>query len=484
MIHNDRHIRLFQQKLLLCLTLRRFVFFAAVYLFFWGTATLILRAVLGMPVYQILWGGIGLIPVFLTAFFMEKQKLPGHSAVSALLDQYNQMNGLLMAADETDASQWIEADREIRSPSVLWHGRREWSILAMSLIFLCAAAFTPRYINPLSSGSSLDTGQMSEKLAAGIDVLAEENILKKPEAEKIKEELEKIGSMAEGKDPAKTWESLDHLEEKLRAEGQKAEQDMSENLRSFDRMESLAEALAGENGLKPDVRSEIMKQMGRELSEMLSSGQNAGGDSAEQVLSTDTLEALGKGELSKAELEKLGTGMQKMKEQMRSRLERMEKAGLSQSEPGKSPSEGQADTSELAAFLKENAENLSAEDVLHFMPGKGGTDRGRADAVMTWKEMSPEATAGFKEETIPLSEVSAAQENLLMGISRGKPEQNADALPVSPGMLSDTPAGSGSAIIRRTLPRHKEAVRRYFDPQEKGQNGEKFMFDEVWSGWG
>ncbi|MGE0086896.1 MAG: hypothetical protein AB7S75_21020 [Desulfococcaceae bacterium] len=484
MMQNDRHIRLFQQKLLICLTLRRFVFFATVYLFLWGTFTLILRASLGIPLHQILWAGLGLIPVFITAFFMEKHRLPGHSAVSALLDQYNQMNGLLMAADETDASLWMGQNSQIRSPSVFWHGKREWSLLAMALVFLYAAAFTPRYIKSLQPGSSLDIGETADKLAAGIDILEEENILEKSEAQKIKEELEKLSSTAEGKDPAKTWESLDHLEENLRAEAQKAAQDMSDNLSSFARMESLAEALSGESGLKPDVRSEIMKQMGRELSEMLSSGENAGGDSAAQVLSTDMLEALGKGELSNAEMEKLKTGMQEMKEQISGKLERMEKAGLAQSMPGKSPSEGQADTSELAAFLKENAENLSAEDVMNFMPGKGGTDRGRADAVMTWKEMSPEATAGFKEETIPLSEVSAAQENLLMGISQGKPEPNADAVPVSPGMLSDTPAGAGSAIIRRTLPRHKEAVRRYFDPQEKGQDGEKFIFDEVWSGWG
>ena len=484
MTHNDRHIRVFQQKLLMCLTLRRFVLFLTVYLFFWGTVTLILRAALGMPVPQILWGGIGLVPLFLTAFFMEKQKLPGRLAISALLDQYNQMHGLLMAAEETDASLWIRQDREIRSPAVLWHGTREWSLAAMAVIFLCAAAFTPRYISPALSGSSLDIGETAEKLAAEIEILAQENLLEKPEAEKRKEELEKLSTSAEGKDPAKTWESLDHLEEKLRAEGNKAAQDMTESLHSFEKMESLAEALAGEKGLKPDVRSEILKEMGRELSEMLSSGQNAGEDSASQVLSTDILQALGKGEMSQADLEKLGKTMQEMKEQMRTRLERMEKAGLAQPGSGKSPAKSQTDTSELADFLKENAENLSAEDVLSFMPGKGGTDRGRGDAIMTWKEMSPEATAGFKEETIPLSQVGAAQENLLMGITQGTPEQNTKSVPVSPGMLSDTPAGTGSAIIRQTLPRHKEAIRRYFDPQEKGPDGEKFIFDEVWSGWG
>ncbi len=484
MLHNDRHIRVFQQKLLLCLALRRFVFFATVYLFLWGTVTLILRAALGIPAHQILWGGFGLIPLFMTAFFMEKRKLPDRPAVSALLDQYNQMNGLLMAADEADVSQWITSEKEIRSPSLIWHGKREWSLLAMAAVFLSAAALTPRYIKPLSSGSLLDIGQTAEKLRAEIDLLEEENILEKSEAEKIKEELEKLSRSAQGDDPARTWESLDHLEEKISMEAQKAAQDMLDNLRSFERMESLAEALAEESGLKPDVRAEILKEMGREVSQMLSSGGNAAEDSAEQILSPDMREALGSGALSDAELKKLAENMAAMKEKMRGKLESLEKAGLAQFKPGESPAQGQSETSELAAFLKENAQNLSSEDILGFMPGKGGTDRGRGDAVMTWKEMSPEATAGFKEETIPLSEVRTARENLLMGISKGKPETNADAVPVLPGALSETPAGFGSPVIRKTLPRHREAVRRYFDPQEKGTDGEKFIFDEVWSGWG
>ncbi|MEZ4524490.1 MAG: hypothetical protein R2941_01030 [Desulfobacterales bacterium] len=484
MTHNDRHIRLFQKKLLLCLALRRFVFFATVYLFLWGTVTLILRAALGLPVHLILWGGLGLVPLFLTAFFMEKRKLPDRPAVSALLDKYNQMNGLFMAADEADASQWINSEKEIRSPSLIWHGTREWSLLAMAAVFLACAGLTPRYIKPLSSGSVLDIGQTAEKLRAGIDLLEEENILEKPEAEKIKEELEKLSKSAEGNDPAKTWESLDHLEEKISMEGQKAAQDMLENLRSFERMESLAQALAGENGLRPEVRSEILKEMGRELSEMLSSGGNAAEDFSEQILSPDMREALGSGALSDTELKKLAEHMAAMKEKMQGKLESLEKAGLAQFKPGESPAQGQSETSELADFLKENGENLCAKDVLGFMPGKGGTDRGRADAIMTWKEMSPEATAGFKEETIPLSQVRAEQKNLLMGISPGNPEPNAEAVPVLPGALSDTPAGFGSPVIRKTLPRHRQAVRRYFDPQEKGPDREKFIFDEVWSGWG
>jgi hypothetical protein len=103
------------------------------------------------------------------------------------------------------------------------------------------------------------------------------------------------------------------------------------------------------------------------------------------------------------------------------------------------------------------ADQSSAEEAL---PGRGGLDRGRADAPLTWgKETSPYDK--FKAEPLP------------PGAARS-PDDWAPVV-VLPGAPQESPAGSvrttareyeataGQAAWRRSLkPRHQSAVKKYF----------------------
>src|SRR5262249_36528764 len=80
------------------------------------------------------------------------------------------------------------------------------------------------------------------------------------------------------------------------------------------------------------------------------------------------------------------------------------------------------DNSGLARFLKENAEKMSVDEAtLQWCAGKGGVDRGRGDAAMTWTNGSSEKGARFKEKVLPPSSVAGLNDSRLVGLSASGP---------------------------------------------------------------
>src|SRR5262249_45557171 len=94
--------------------------------------------------------------------------------------------------------------------------------------------------------------------------------------------------------------------------------------------------------------------------------------------------------------------------------------------------------------------------------GKGGVDRGRADAAMTWTDGTSEKDAKFKEKVLPPSAVAGLNDSQLVGLSATAPTVDPNGV-VAHGALNNTASGGGSAYTQTILPRHKGAVRRYFE---------------------
>jgi len=126
------------------------------------------------------------------------------------------------------------------------------------------------------------------------------------------------------------------------------------------------------------------------------------------------------------------------------------------------------DNSGLARFLKENAEKMSVDEAtLQWCAGKGGVDRGRGDAAMTWTDGSSEKDARFKEKVLPPSSVAGLNDSQLVGLSASAPTADTSGV-AAHGALNSAASGGGSAYTQTILPRHRGAVRRYFDrPQPK-----------------
>jgi hypothetical protein len=126
------------------------------------------------------------------------------------------------------------------------------------------------------------------------------------------------------------------------------------------------------------------------------------------------------------------------------------------------------DNSGLARFLKENAEKMSVDEAtLQWYAGKGGVDRGRGDAAMTWTDGSSEKDARFKEKALPPSSVAGLNDSQLVGLSASAPTADTGGV-AAHGALNSAASGGGSAYTQTILPRHRRAVKRYFDrPQSK-----------------
>ena len=122
---------------------------------------------------------------------------------------------------------------------------------------------------------------------------------------------------------------------------------------------------------------------------------------------------------------------------------------------------GQCDSEGLAAFLAENADNKSvAECIGGWCQGIG---RGPGDAPMTWSDSTTEEGAKFKAEALPLSNIASLEDSEIVGLSIGAPSVETSSLPSQPGALSSAMTGGGSSVSQTVLPRHKGAVKRYFE---------------------
>ena len=93
-----------------------------------------------------------------------------------------------------------------------------------------------------------------------------------------------------------------------------------------------------------------------------------------------------------------------------------------------------------------------------------GVSRGRADAKMIWGEESPEL-ANELARALPAAEYLNLEETAVLGVGSSAPtiEPSAEA-----AGLSEVDASLGKAAWRRRLsPRHRKAVRSFFQSTDR-----------------
>ena len=98
-------------------------------------------------------------------------------------------------------------------------------------------------------------------------------------------------------------------------------------------------------------------------------------------------------------------------------------------------------------------------------PGRGGINRGRADAEMTWGDESTKQGVRFKEMEIPQGVPDRDGELLRSRLT----EPQAD--PVAPSgraaARTSTETVGGEAAKQNLRPRHREVIKKYFGSGEK-----------------
>ena len=498
----DDDIQRVRTRILRVLFLRYALIALTFWAFAWGAASLVLRAGGWATPVQLLWGLAPIAVCLIAAARLAGRAIPPREQIIAAIDRSSAAGGLLMASDQSDVSPWLAGLAPLAPLRCQWRGRNWWVSLATGAALAATALLLPQDMLSVRSAHALDVDREVKRLTAQIETLEREKVLAEAEGQTLREQLNRLRADASGEDPVKTWESLDHVEQTLSNTAAEAAEQIAAQKQKLDTAKTLAKALAKAtkaktaNG-KTDPNDKSLAEAMKALSDL------AGKAAAENQAVADQMnkslgEACKDGRLSQEQLDELseamgdpgesGEGRQLSQEQLNELSEALGEAGDRLTETlrqlaeagmidGMPPEdmppaggEGQ-DVEGLIDFLEENEGDGSIAELVEAWqrqgPGRGGVTRGRGDAEMTWSDGTSADGAKFKPKVLPPAAVASLKKSLLAGVSAGSPGKGGPRTADAGGALSGATKGGGSAHAHAILPRHRRAVRRYFDRSGK-----------------
>lgn len=452
---DNKTIQRFRIKMATLLILRRTLTVTTVWGLVWGTAIIVLRAASGMSPLIFFGGGVGLILAIAGAVLLGLRQIPTRTTLRASLDKYSGAGGLMMAAETVELGNWREQMPAMRLPRLRWRSGVAWARFAGAVLFVCSSFLIPQRFVEISNAEPLDIREEVKQLAEGIDVLKEEEIIAPTEAGTLEEKLNQLQTEASGEDPVKTWEALDHLSDTLMQESAEAAQEALSETERLTEAETLSEGLINEGS---EMEAGLLTESMATLSGLV---QEAAQEDA--LLATELPDLKGDANsLTLEQLKAISAALRLSKSDISDRLAKLYAANLIDLETLNAAERlGQCDSEGLAAFLAENADSKS---VLQSIGGWcRGVGRGPGDAPMTWTDSATEEDAKFKAESLPLSDIASLEDSEIVGLSVGAPSAETSNRPPQSGALSGSTAGGGSSFSQTVLPRHKGAVKRYFE---------------------
>ena len=121
----------------------------------------------------------------------------------------------------------------------------------------------------------MQIGGEVQKLTDKIQVLKQEQILPPEKAQVLEKDLDRVRQEALGKDPAKTMEAIDHLEQSFSKAAADAAQSAIKQTETASRAQELAAALgAAEGQMDPKQFSEAMKELAHMAQEAAAENQS------------------------------------------------------------------------------------------------------------------------------------------------------------------------------------------------------------------
>ncbi len=468
----EQELTSFRRQLARVLFLKYALLFFTIWAFGYGILVLAIRVASQLPRTWLAWGLLGVLPVLALAIMATRKHIPPVEKLRAVLDRESACGGLLMASHETKLEGWDGYVPHLTLPRVTWEGQRVLSLFGIGVVFLAASFLVPISSTVMGMNQTLDVGKEVSQLNEQLETLKEEKLIDEPKADALEEQLSKIQQEAKGDDPVKTLEAIDHLDQNLKKTAQEAAEKDVQATERLSQQEALAETLSKEGAQMDD---QLMAEATEELAEMAkeSLGENAPESQAlKKQLSQDLKKALDSGKLTPEELKELAKALKNSKQSLADQLKKLKESGLiDQKTLQQCEKAGQCNSQGLKDFLEKNNGNGQGEgsgkSVKESMKewGRGGTSRGEGDAPMSWTEGTTEEGAKFKEQTLPSNSLNP-EDSQMTGLSVSEPKVE-NAGPQTGGALAGSTTGNASANTQKILPRHKGAVKRYFERKNK-----------------
>ncbi|MEM1164777.1 MAG: hypothetical protein AAGI30_00635 [Planctomycetota bacterium] len=431
-----------------------------------ATAVLAARLGLGLGGHEVLWllpvGGAGGAIIGVVVAWRARVR---PETLVPLLDDASSAGGLLMSSGSRGASAWRGGSiAALMLPRIRWAWWRPVATLATaSAVSLVAAIANPALHE---QDRSIDLSAHIEAMHADIEALEQAEVVDSEEAETLESELEGIDSRADATNPSAAWEALDELSRQMEARATMAAAEFAETSEA-------AEALAEASMEAAEAAEQLTPESATSLAEALA---QAGADAkplAEDAGVQEAVESLaqaadaGDPQAVAEALEQLSQAASRCSGGASDRLATLTRAGLGNS-PGQRGSNSARDKAlaELKAML-DDAKQGKPIDAKKLAMCAGqcmnpGVSRGPGAAKLAWRdEPTSWEDAAFRPEAIE-SQDPDLDGSALLGTSLVDPgEQQPGAVSAGDGLVADTSASS-TAAVAQVLPKHRDAVRRYF----------------------
>lgn len=441
----DRWIDKHQRRLTLGQLLERSAEYLALFLFVFGSAVLAVKLLFPSGWPHVLWLALGAVPVAGVAWWLVQRERFTRLEAVAMLDRKLNAGGLLMTLNESPDEVWAERlphlESEWRDSLPRVRPVRFARYLSLPLLFAFAACFVPlREAQPHPIVPNLAGQQASQELAELLEVVEEAPVLEEEEKQELREEIEALIEETEQTPLThEKWETVDALRERLKMQVDAASVTASN---AHNAVASLSDGA--------EMSPERMAQLEQDV--------------------LDALEKMAAAGAFKSASAKMQSQMQNLLKQGSLQL-------------SKDPSARQQQLADLKKFLKSECDKLAQcqgkckggecsgdkfsnnpRESNSNKPGRGGVNRGRGDADMTWGDESDDAGAKFKEVALPPGFLDDS-ENETVGTTLTVPEVDPAAAAPRGAQRSNSSASGSDTWSRPLRPRHRSIVRRYFDTQ-------------------
>jgi hypothetical protein len=367
--------------------------------------------------------------------------------VAALADSLSGGKGILLTLYEKKDSAWAasalaEQASRFRLPK---YRLRPALVIVPAAVFLAVALMLPQRV-----ASQPVSGVLADELAANLTAalveLKKQELITPAEEEKLQEEVERIQRSAERRMDASSWETADALREKVLV-GLSEKQDAVKW--AEDALARVMAAVEAGGPSDPNAAASAA-ELAKALEKLMQSGLLAGGGAE--------LKGLLSGGKLPADAAALAALLRGIGDQLAAANGRF--AGLG----NLGQAFGRFDPAEFGIGEGQGPDGDGR-------PGRGGVNRGRADAALTWGDETQRVDK-FKSKPLPPGAPRSPDDWAPVVVLPGSPEEAAILSDRSTGRQYD--AGAGQGAWRRSLaPRHQSAVKKYFDasPSKAGGGG-------------
>jgi hypothetical protein len=368
--------------------------------------------------------------------------------VTAIADSLAGGDGLLLTLTEVQDARWTPRleERAGRFQLPRWRVMPAIRVLVPSALFLAIALLVPQRV-PEAPAAGVLAKEVAANLTAALVELKKQDLVTPEEEERIEEEIERIQRSAEKRVDASTWEAADALREKLAAGVSEKQDAVKWAEQSLARYTAAMQA----GGPADPSAAASATELAAALDKLAAAGMLDG--------ASPELKAMLGGGKTPVDAATLANMAAALGERLREARERLAEARKGQG------GFGRFDPEEYA-ISKEDGPDRDGD------PGRGGLNRGRADADLTWGQET-ERIDKFKSKPLPPGAPRSPDDWAPVVVLPGAPQEAAVLSTQSTGRQYAAAAGQG-AWRRSLAPRHQSAVKKYFETSKPKHAGGGF----------